>query len=728
MEAMRAALLLLPLFLLSCLKDSPYNPPRRIYDPHEAIQRSHLADLDSISIRLVPVSDTNRFLEIWSGRTDSANHLPVHIASAGESFYFVVHGFRDGMGLCRIETLREEGSFLVRDQCGPAKGAAFPDSLLDFGDTLVQLSLRINGSGGGPGLLEIRPRQAWIRTLDDTLSLVAGRETALVSLRIDRSFLAPGTHKGLVQLWGSAGLLDSIRIVAESKSIRIFPLDSLDFGPSSTSRSIAVKRPFGVPGGVRLQTSASWIAIPFLGTGGGPPGDFDTVGVDVVHAGLAPGRYTAVIRALDGNSVAMDSLPVRMEVGLPPGNIRGTVIDAKTGAPLADATLSLSLTMDGESHRIAHSDLRGRFDFGEVDSGFYYLTSRHPARFWTMQFVLLGRDGVDLTVPFLPAAEFQAVETDWNPGAIGPVTLVDGALFATSRGSVAEMLAVPIRNPGGRRIFPLPSFTGNTAFGFAPFEMLAIESLSVFISLPADSAIIQVKDWFGASIRRQFTLPFQPFGICRFGHELVTVGAQGNRLILGRLDLYNMTLLSMDTLPASVAGSALGWASGGNPDKGPRILVSPGGKYCILAGGLAGAPDLAVTGSLEPGTVRKVELFPAGSGTLHDVVFQEFMLYVSSSTGILKPKDLDIFGGSLVPFKPVGYVNRITFADRGRLEAYGFATTATDTVVVLHSRLERAAGRMVLPGGLPGKSVAADGKSGAVVTTDGRRIYMADFQ
>jgi protocatechuate 3,4-dioxygenase beta subunit len=152
------------------------------------------------------------------------------------------------------------------------------------------------------------------------------------------------------------------------------PFVQIDFADGLSVRGRVTREGKPVPGG----------SISFNPSKGGQQGGVATIGPDGTYQvnGLEAGEYRIFISLYGPNAASvsqklMVSSSMTHDVDLTGGTLRGRVLDASTGAPLSDVSVSLRpMGGDGVGFRQGPTDSDGRFAFDVLPDGQYRVAAQ----------------------------------------------------------------------------------------------------------------------------------------------------------------------------------------------------------------------------------------------------------------------------------------------------------------------------------------------------------------
>lgn len=731
--------------LVSCLKEGPIVPAGQVYDAREAIVRAHLDGVDSILVLLVDAEDSARVIRLWTGSLDTLSRMPVHVAAESEHFFFRIMGYRRGMGLCYIETLWEKESRVTLDACvSKPPTVEFVDSILEFRDQSLLHPLRIRNPGHYSGKLELTTRQPWLFPQPDTLRLDSAVAEVGTYLHIMRHIMEPGDYVGQIYLRDSTRILDSAVAKAFIPTISILGADTLDFGNIDSVKAIPIMLPFTGNRDWLPDPEASWIRIDRGWSSDDLPGKTASLTIAVDRAKLTSGRHVAVIRAIGQASRPMDSLFIVASKDDWHTALEGLVLDwLMDTVPAAEIELvgADSLTR-GRPVLKTVSDAQGRFRFENLRPGNYNLITSAANRAGSVKTIMVQDFSDLIRVGVSRQAKFEAVDAGWSHRLIGRPTLIKGDIVVPSRSRAGEgqVLVFPIGSPEQKRLFP----QGNLLDPVTGLSMEAAEitgdTSTLFISYPADSAIVAIRDWRTAPKPQRIKLSFPVFGIKIDGPNLAAVGRQSEKsLVLAEYRISSLALIRVYSLDA---GYEFGLPDGSDREgvlkHGPRI-ESDSVNYYILDGtaGLPNGPGRILVKRKGSSGLDRGRVWP-------DVGPEKVtaMAFYHGSTNIV-PTGCDFLFGDAkgvsggmagisastvfyVPTPPVGDMAGLFQLDifSGFQNLAFMVSPEADEVVVLNFMANRPIGRLSLPG--PGTRIFME-VPGYLAVVVGSEIYLANL-
>ena len=250
-------------------------------------------------------------------------------------------------------------------------------------------------------------------------------------------------------------------------------------------------------------------------------------------------RGAALPTEFAGSAEIQGPSQVRLDVDIPDGRITGVVRDAKSGAPVAGATVALQTnTANREDNVKLTTNPDGRFDFTGIRYG------RHIVRILSSQYL----DPEPIAFSLDPDVRLRTLDIRLDPGRMVPITVIDRNNDPVAGAKVFAVTASKLRartttDEDGRASVPVPAAEAATLFVVAPegpFGMLRIarddEKKRVPVYLPRTSSSLLLR----AMTTDGKMMP--PFSLLmRFNGELVPIEVaeeltevQGLQLTTGR--------------------------------------------------------------------------------------------------------------------------------------------------------------------------------------------------
>jgi len=215
--------------------------------------------------------------------------------------------------------------------------------------------------------------------------------------------------------------------------------------------------------------------------------------------------------------------PGPLEIDIPDGRITGILRDAKSGQPVADATVTLQTNIeDREEHARLTTGPEGRFDFVGIKHG------SHTVRIYAPQHLEPEPVVFELT----DASPLRELDLRLDPGRSVPIVVIDKEYDPVANAKVFVVTDSKLRARGttdedGRASVPVPAGEAATLFVVAeegPFAMMRVarpgdtsndkRRLQVFLPSSRSSLLIRAQTTDGNTI--------PPFSLLmRYNGELV---------------------------------------------------------------------------------------------------------------------------------------------------------------------------------------------------------------
>jgi len=180
---------------------------------------------------------------------------------------------------------------------------------LDFGAEVLALQIGLSYLGADTLSWSAAPGQDWL-TVDPAAGTTT-TETDLITVVVDRSGLAPGSHEGEVAVLTSVGdvTVPVLLAVAPQPVLAVAP-DHLDFGSEQTSREFTITNSGTGTLSWSVACGESWLSAG--------PADGDLTGgtaqvsIAVTRSGLPTGSYSGAVEVFSNGG--QESVSVQMEV------------------------------------------------------------------------------------------------------------------------------------------------------------------------------------------------------------------------------------------------------------------------------------------------------------------------------------------------------------------------------------------------------------------------------
>jgi large repetitive protein len=211
----------------------------------------------------------------------------------------------------------------------------------------------------------------------------------------DGTFELSGAPTGVVTLNATAG-----SFLSGSRSARTQV--TIAEGQSEASAEITFEDGFRVDGHVTRGGQPVTDAYVFAAAPGGnwsATGQTDEAGSFALD-GLKAGAYDVSASSRSGGSVERKvevKSDTTVDLEVPSARLAGTVVEADSGKPLADAVVSSDRQGPEHGHLAVRSDSAGHFAIEGLDPGIYHVTVRKPA-YQTDVRELTAPDDVDVTI------------------------------------------------------------------------------------------------------------------------------------------------------------------------------------------------------------------------------------------------------------------------------------------------------------------------------------------
>jgi hypothetical protein len=217
-----------------------------------------------------------------------------------------------------------------------------------------------------------------------------------------------------------------------------------------------------------------------------------------VRGPALPTDYSSVAE-LEGAS------PGPLDIDIPDGRISGILRDAKSGQPVAGASVTLQTNVDErEEHVRLTTGPEGRFDFVGIKHG------SHIVRIYAPQHLEPEPIAFDLT----DAAPLRELDLRLDPGRSLPIVVIDKAYDPVANATVFVVADSKLRARGttdedGRASVPVPAGEPATLFVVAeegPFAMMRVprsdetRRLQVYLSSSTSSLLIRAQTTDGTAM------------------------------------------------------------------------------------------------------------------------------------------------------------------------------------------------------------------------------------